>query len=175
MLFADGRRCQHILDQSAYRWMIDQMRRRLPPSGARFPWWGWYRWEGVRRAKPDLRSEGYLPKGQEGVRIELEMDNGEVLLSRFEDWDYVLNNWFLARDEREDDGFNRQVQKLGLRHSDPRPERLQSKVLRSWERIFDLGIRRRDWRGRYCAMGIQATFWELRHRDVRDVTHFTAR
>jgi len=74
VLLADGRRCDRYF-RSAYQWMIAQMRHRLPPSRGRFPWWAWCRWEGQRRAKPDLRAGGYLLKGQRGVRIELELED----------------------------------------------------------------------------------------------------
>jgi len=175
VLFADGRR--HDRDRVwafAYRWMADQMHRRLPPSKARFPWWGWYRYLGLHRPKPDLRAAGHLPDGQKGVRIELEINDREVLLSNFGDWHCVLNDSFLSRDEVENDQFDRERGKLAYTWGQY-PEPLRSKVIASWERIFDIGIRERDGRGRYCEKGIQATFWELRFKDVTDVTFFTAR
>lgn len=174
ILLADGRRCYHGT-ALAYRWMIDQMRRRLPPSQARFPWWGWYRWRGKENAKPDLRSGGHLPKGTKGVRLELDLNPQEVLLSDFADWHFPLNDFFLPFDETESEQFDREEKEAGYDCRGPRPEPLQSRVLTSWERIFDFTRECRDWRGRFRARDIQATFWELRMEHVRDVTFYTDR
>jgi hypothetical protein len=174
VLLVDGR-CGDRISPHAYHWMIEQMRRRLPPSKARFPWWGWYRWESVRRAKPDLRSGWHLARGTKGTRIELELDEREVLLSDFDDWHYVLNHWFLSHDKAENDQFDREQKKAGYYPWGQYPEPLRSKVLASWERIFDFAQPGHDWRGRFRTKAIQATFWELRLKDVTDVTFFTAR
>lgn len=174
VLFADGRRCDHTW-RPAYDWMIDQMRHRLPPSKARFAWWGWYRWRSKRRAEPDLRSGGHLPKGTRGVRLELDLDPQEVLLSDFADWHFPLNNFFLPLDEVESEQFDREEKEAAYDRRGPRPEPLQSKVCVSWERIFDFTRECRDWRGRFRARDIQATFWELRLKDVQDVTFYTDR
>jgi hypothetical protein len=174
VLFADGRHRDRSWDH-AYRWMIDQMRRRLPPSQARFPWWGWYRWEGARRARPDLRAGGHLDKGQKGVRIELDLEETEVLLSDFEKWHFVLGGWFLSYDEAEDEWFDREKTRLGYRYADPHPQLLKSRVRASWDHIFDLKGGDPDWLGKMSNRAIQATFWELRLKDVTDVMFFTDR
>lgn len=159
----------------AYHWMADQMRHRLPPSCARLPWWGWYRYAGVRRPKPDLRALGLLSAGLRGVRIELDLDDSGVLLSDFSGWHFVLNDSFLSHDEAESDQFDEEEKRVGWRYGTPRPEPLRSKVLASWERIFDFSTPERGWHGRFCTKAIQATFWELRLKDVTHMTFFTAR
>ncbi len=174
VLFADGR--HHYRDLGyAYQWMVDQMRRRLPPSKARFPWWGWYRYNGVRRPKPDLRAIAHLPTGQRGIRIELDLDDNQVLLSDFINWHAVLNHGFLGRDEAEYEQFDRERKKVGYYPWGQYPEPLRSKIRASWERIFDLSTREHDGHGRFYPTMIQATFWELRLKDVTDITFFTAR
>ena len=78
-----------------YLWMADQMERRLKvprPSKDAMPIWAWYQWEG-KRSKPDLRSAGHVPQGGKGVRLELQVADGRVLLSDFDLWHYVLNYW----------------------------------------------------------------------------------
>jgi hypothetical protein len=87
----------------------------------------------------------------------------------------VLNNCFLRRDEVEDEWFDRETKRVGYKRDGRFPELLQSKVIASWERIFDLAMVERDGCGRFYAKMIQATFWELRLKDVTDVTFFTAR
>ncbi len=87
----------------------------------------------------------------------------------------MLNNWFLGRSEREDEQFDRERANAGYGPDGRFPEPLQSKVAASWERIFDLTRARHNWLGRFSEKSIQATFWELRLKDVTDVTFFTAR
>ena len=174
VLLADGRYGWQNF-KPAYRWMAEQMRRRLPPSHARFPWWGWYRYRGVRRPKPDLRDTALLPKGQKGVRLELDLDDRGILLSDFGQWHNVLNNRFCSHDEAEDNRFDQEEKEADYRYDRPRPEALQSRVLASWERIFDLTGGDPEWLGKVSKRAIQATFWELRLQDVTDVTFFTAR
>ena len=38
---------------------------------------------------------GHLPKGERGVRLELQVADDRVLLSDFDLWHYVLNYWYL--------------------------------------------------------------------------------
>lgn len=173
VLLADGRRCDRYF-RAAYQWMTAQMRHRLPPSRGRFPWWGWCRYE-KHRAKPDLRAGGYLRKGQQGARIELELADDEVLLSDFNDWHYVLNGWFLADNEAEDGRFEQELEELGHKLFDPYPEFVRAKILASWERIFELRGGDPVWGTRPLRQSTQATFWELRLKDVTDVTFFTDR
>lgn len=45
----------------------------------------------------------------------------------------------------------------------------------SWNRIFELGRGDPAWRGKPSKRSIQAIFWELRLKDVTDVTFFTDR
>lgn len=54
VLFADGRHCLQDF-RPPYRWMIGQMRRRLPPSIARFPWWGKVSERGIQATFWELR------------------------------------------------------------------------------------------------------------------------
>ncbi len=173
VLLADGRR-YHRYFRAAYQWMTAQMRHRLPPSRARFPWWAWCRYE-KHRAKPDLRAGGYLRKGQQGARIELELANEEVLLSDFNDWHYVLNEWYLSDNEAEDEHFEQELEELGHKWSAPYRKPLQAKMHASWERIFELRGGDPVWGNRPLKRSVQATFWELRLKDVTDITFFTNR
>ncbi len=90
-----------------YKWMNAQMRKRLPACAhARYPWWGWTRWEGSTRPRPDLRCVAWWhPLGELSVRIELELPEEHVLLSDYDAWHAVLNGWFLSLSEQEDEAF----------------------------------------------------------------------
>ncbi len=99
-----------------YNWMVLQMERRIGPKppDVKFPVWGWYQWEDARRKMPDLRCSSHLPKGTEGVRLKINIDDCKVLLSDFETWHYVLNYWYLAQSEADFDRFEQELKKNNL-------------------------------------------------------------
>jgi hypothetical protein len=131
----DGRRaCHHFLP--AYRWMMEQMRRRVPAYGGGFPIWFWY------SPKPDLRESGCLDRGDRGLRIELELPRENVLLSDFQTWHCVLNRWHLSRSWRESREWDRKVKGYDQFRSEL-PASLEAELQATWERVFDLDLVRR--------------------------------
>ncbi len=168
-----------------YLWMAEQMERRLKvprPGKNAMPIWAWYQWEG-KRCKPDLRSGGHLPKGQPGVRLELQVADDRVLLSDFDLWHYVLNYWYLPASEKDCEAFEKKLVKAHLsfykyNHQHPLPHaQYRQAIEKSWERIFDVG-----WADRrhFIAVpknkkSIQATLWEILLTDVVRAKEFTAR
>ena len=174
VLRADGRRVwPHFRD--AYRWMSEQMRLRLPPNQARYPLWGWYRWDGTGRPRPDLRASAHLPRGTAGVRIEIELDDNLVLLSDFEAWHCVLNRCFNSLNEGEFEAFHAEMDAAGVVGPWPYPDPFGSRVESSWQRIFDLEGGDEDWCGPASRRCVQATFWELALSRIRRVDSFKAR
>lgn len=137
--------------------------------------WGWYHWEGKERPKPDLRSSGHLPKGATGVRIEFEIPENRVILSDFDAWHFVLNRWFLCLCEKEDKDFTEELERAGIPQRWPYPEPFRSRIINSWQCIFDQEAGDPEWRGSLSRRSIQATFWELKLSQVRHVDTFTAR
>ena len=95
----------------SYRWLCQKMEERGILLGGRPPIWAW-------TEKPDLRQGGYLSKGEKGVRMELLVPDNLILLSNFEAWHFVLNNWNLPYDVEDAD--------------------IDKKNEKSWERIFEL-------------------------------------
>jgi len=96
VLHADGRRVIKIY-RPAYRWMIQQMKKRLLKSLAGYPLWGWYRFSDVKNIKPDLRSKAMRHWGPKGIKyhlIKFEIDDDLVLLSRWDHWHSVLGGWY---------------------------------------------------------------------------------
>ena len=174
VLRADGRRVPpHFRD--AYRWMSEQMRLRLPSNPARYPLWGWYRWQGVGRSRPDLRYAGHLERRVPGVRIEVDLPDDVVLLSGFDAWHCVLNRSLLSLNEDEFEALSAQVNREGLDHRWPYPEPFHTQVVSSLQRMFDLDAGDPDWCGAPSDCSIQATFWELRLAQVRRFDAFIAR
>jgi hypothetical protein len=178
---------RHVMQEflGPYAWMAKQMERRLrtpKPSKNNMPIWTWYQWEGATRRKPDLRTGGYLPKGEQGVRVECQVIDDRVLLSDFDLWHYVLNYWYLPDSEKDGKAFEKKLARAGLSfygcsHQCPLPNRYHREIERSWERIFDV-----SWADRGYAIAhppekksIQATLWELVLNEVVEAREFSAR
>jgi len=153
-----------------YNWMRAQMGRRLPCYDSHYPWWGWH------TPRPDLRQSGHLPHGTQGVRLELEINPIEVLLSDFDAWHGVLNSGYLGLNEEEDEAWYRRFEAaVPNRWSWPPPEPWYSDILTSWERVFDLEALAASEYWQPGPRYIQATFEALRLVDVRKCTPFVAR
>lgn len=75
---AADERCVYPAFVSPYRWLIQQMQKRLPGYGGGWPIWFW------AEPKPDLRSPGHLEVGECGLRLELQLPRDQVLLLDFE-------------------------------------------------------------------------------------------
>ncbi len=134
----------------AYGWMAAALARKIePPTKSAAPVWAWLQCQGAARKKPDLRRAGHLASGMRGVRIELLIPPSRLLLSDFELWHYVLNNWAL----HDDSGSRR----------------------RNWRRIFDLDFTLEGVaRGRQHK-AIQAVFWTAPLSAVVRVDSFVAK
>lgn len=158
VLRADGRRAWRSL-RPHYRWMMDQMAKRIPGYTGRFPIWAWY------DPKPDLRATHYFSGGQRAVRIEFVVPDERVLLSDFGAWHIPLNWGYFddARTEEELDGRSDwwEERSGGARWEALSPE-LRAEMQQSWERVFDL-----DWLRKFPEMygngdfGIQAVLEEV--------------
>lgn len=167
---------------AAYRWMAEQMDKRLRVRRSTedaSPVWAWYQWDGGgRRRRPDLRSSGHLPRGERGVRIEFAIDDEMVVLSDFQLWHYVLNYWYLPASTDEGEAFEARVAEQGLSfyRTKPLPDpALDEAIRRSWERIFDLEWAEEDLASPRAEKSIQAALWELPLETVRRVDEFVAR
>ena len=150
-----------------YDWMCRQMRLRLPEYEGHYPWWAY-------DYKLDLRSFRRQVYGGRQVRLELAVPSERVLFSAYGAWHYVLNPMYLPQSveegkyERERDSWEEELRGHDLDpyqgHSLPEPWR--SRMVASWERIFDVDDLR-------DTNTIQACFERLDLRDVVKVTAFT--
>ncbi len=166
--------------QNAYQWMTEQLAQRAgpPPRGVTTPIWVWRQWRNAERPIPDLRATGHLPRGERGVRLELDVDPGRVLLSDFEQWHYVLNYWYLPRVVAEGERFERLVRSrdMSFYQTKPLPDPdLHAQIVASWERCFDLDWYNRSLSAKRSEKMIQGVMWTLRIEDVCRVTKFVAR
>lgn len=139
----------------AYAWMKQQMQARLSEYNGEQPLWLWIK-------KPDMRQTAHDEKGKEIVRLTVELEPRDVLLSDFEDWHFVLNDVFLADDEEEWNANN--AGQVAMTKEE------------SWERIFDY-YRPRDesWNGSIENVTLQGTTGRIPLEAVKKVEHFIAR
>ena len=96
--------------------------------------------------------------------MEISIPSEQVLLSDFDEWHSVLDDFLISDTEEESDAQDMYFESL----SDE--EQMKYKD-RNWERIFNIKHFKNDWvtRGDW----VQATFWELRAENVRKVRFFT--
>ena len=151
-----------------YDWLVRQMKQRIgpPPDKVTYPVWAWYQQQGKHR-KPDLRRERW-EVGCDGERfacLEIEIPDREVLLSDFDAWCMLLSDFLISDTEQEDRCLEAQYEAL----SPSEKRRMKEK---NRERVFNLSPLNNGWARR--GYEIQATFWELRLEQVRDVRFFRA-
>lgn len=165
----------------AYEWLARRMAEKIGrPSPEAMPLWAWRQWIGERRARPDLRASGHLPRGERGVRIEFEADPASVVLSDFNLWHFPLNYWYIGESEKDSEAFDAELAGRGLNQYRQKPllpdPVYHRRIEDSWDRVFDLdwGDWVHDKRGQ-SEKCIQATFWRLPLDEVVGVKRFTAR
>ena len=154
--------------RESYDWMCRQMRRRLPEYEGHYPWWAY-------DYKLDLRSFRYQSGTGRQVLLELALPPEQVLFSAYGAWHFVLGPSYLpyALDnegwECEDNAWKKELKENGLDpyQEHPLPEPWHSRMVASWERIFDVDDLR-------DTNTIQACFERLELNDVVTVTEFTA-
>ncbi len=161
----------------AYDWMIAKMTERglTRPHPEVYPIWAFYRWEGVARPKPDLRSYYIKASGSQGRQVLLTVDipDERVLLSDYFAW-YSCLNYCYAGTVKASEAFDRRLRKAyGPQANFGRlPEPFHQELLVSWDRVLDLAAARRVQHYAKDKQIIQATFWELHATEVTAVVAF---
>lgn len=176
--------CQDDL-RYAYNWISHKMIEAniLPSNKIHYPVWAWYQWEGKRKRR-DMRESGYAMRGEKIVQLTIEADDQDVLLSDFDLFHYPLNYWYLPLDEADDATFERDYKNAGFTWHDLKDFQIQSeemlllraKIIKSWDRIFDLGRQDDGWLyGSNETKSIQATLWQVNLEQVVTAEVFIAK
>ena len=119
---------------------------------------------------PDLRSSGHLQSGTLGIRLELQVDPTDVLLSDFDLWHYVLNYWYLPSSAKDGDKFERTLREAGLSFYETKPlpdAKSHQQIVKSWERIFNIEWTQRSLAFPKSRKSIQACLWQVDNHVVR--------
>ena len=156
-----------------YGWIVKKLDEKDPkPDNVDYPIWAWHRFNGKEK-KPDLRHSCYGTRGDKMVCLELEIPDEKVLLTDFDLWHFVLNDWWLDTSmfkygftEEEYDLNHKWFKGLSKEEQEKEKEK-------SWEMVLNIEPFENDWiaRGGY----VQAVFWELKMELVKKVQYFTAR
>ena len=163
----------------SYDWMIKKMEEKLGkrPTNCTLPIWAWYRHRDEYYPKPDLRTIVWqYPKNCKRVIIELEIPRNKVLLSDFESWHHVLNNWYLPISAKDSHKFDNEAKKAGVDlYREEHPKNFQDRIEASWDRVFDLNGLSNYTSGPKRNRSIQATLWEIFRINVTTVKEFNGR
>lgn len=171
----------HPDDEVSYRWMTEQLERHcgFRPSECSVPLWSWYQRHHEGERFPNADEPLLLAPGTAGVLIHFRVPACLVLLSDFDRWNAAYGLSYVPINEADDDRFYDELTRRGI----PRgfqyhllPEDIRAKVMRSWERVFDI-----DTPDPYISPGdrsrksIQAVLWEIRQDQIYRVEPFVAR
>ncbi|WP_146208078.1 DUF3841 domain-containing protein [Azospirillum sp. TSH64] len=118
---------------SPYDWMRERLAELMPRFSGDYPVWGWLKRPSTR---PSIWGKA---AGEATVLVSAIVPRHRILLSDFDDWHAVLNDWYLSRTEAEDN----EVEAAG--GATPSQRR------KSWLRVFETGHPRSpeemQWRG----------------------------
>ena len=118
-----------------YRWLTRGCKRFVPdiPEWADLPIW---------LAMTDAQRLGAAP---DTISLTLEVPKSSLFLVDYDQWGYVVNHWYLPRDEADDNRHNAELKSYGIANEaalittnkgNHYPQ-LKSKIIRSWDRLFE--------------------------------------
>ena len=149
--------------EQAYLWLEEQMKSvgivRKNPDDPLV--WAWHTYA-CEHICPPLDNVDVWTYPRDEVMLEVEVPDDQVMLSDFDKWHDVLNNWYCNSGLNEDD-FDREMDWFELL-----PLKKQEVVKKeSWKRIFDTTRFYNGWasNGYY----VQATFFGLTKDQIRRV------
>jgi hypothetical protein len=153
----------------SYRWLVEQLKQRIPAYPGTLPWWAYCE-------KPDLRWVRHCrPAGQREVRLELEPCPDSFLTFPSWAWDDVYCGHYLSFEREEHDEWMGEMrQAVPDEDGWPLPEPWRTQLEASWLRLFDRDLPSHSWDHEAISEpgSRQAVLGVLRLEEVRQVTHF---
>lgn len=144
--------------EEPYKWMIFQMKRRIPNYDKDgYPIWVWKR-------RVNRNEKALFKKGTRGVILTLEIPENQILWSDSNSWHSVLNNGPVTDNEKQWEEY--------IKDEDRYP------VVESWEKIFDFNYFRnadKEWHGEFDEQWIQGVTPRITMEQVQKVTRFIAK
>lgn len=152
----------------AYAWLREEMKKRQIEShiSESHLCWGWAQWWGKKKM-PDKRYKtvNRFFENEPFVMLELDVPENRILLTDFDAWHFVLNEWFLGS-EKDMDTFDAQYD----RHD--KTIECREKIRQSWQLIFDLPRVCEHLEFKPEEQIVQATFFDILYTDVQKVHFF---
>ena len=155
----------------AYDWLREKMEERIgeAPDKERYPVWAWYSMDGEYS---NILGEDWIK--EDDYLLVLDIPDDRVVLTDFNAWHYVLNNWYYAP-ELKDKEYDKMTEKYKRFLYGPGITSSKD-VRKTWEKIFldekPSGIYSEvhtfDENDKPIVEKniVQATFWEIRQEDV---------
>ena len=132
----------------AYNWYVQKAKTLIPmPEGSQYPIW------------LSTCEEFGMRLTEDNVILEIEVDSEKALIFDMEKWSYIVNFWYLPRDDNDKENHEMELKRYGISNeasiflNNYHPF-LRSKVEKSWEGLFDDGFKLSDL--------TVATLWEIR-------------
>ncbi len=148
---------------NAYKWISNQMKKKIgnPPQDVEYPIWAWYLIEGKNK-RPDMRRAG-IRVTEKSVLFEIEVPDSEVLLTEFDGWHCVLNDFINYKSSylTSDEEYESEMEKEEAFYASLSEQEKELYKARSWEKIICTPT------SSYSC--IQATFWELKKSQIKRV------
>lgn len=158
---------EDVQSKNAYNFMAKVMKERIgyPPDHVRYPWWAWYKTNGLNK-KPDLRKMEFRFR-EDMYCLELELPDKEVLLSDEEMWHCPLNGSPIIMEEGEVAWEEQYDWYQGLNDEVKKKE-----IEKTWHHCFDISNNTKLYTSHQW---IQATFWSLKLENVKEIRFVKAK
>lgn len=160
----------------SYDWISDRMEERIGPKPNHdvYPTWAYYHWYGAKKKKPDLRYTGArcFAEKRTCALMTLEIPDNEVLLSDYDTWHCVLNQWYLGEEKRSGEIWDITRENKHWREYKDYPNWLKQELYESWLNVFDMELSRKYFEIEEEHQTIQATFWQIKPEYVKEAVKF---
>ncbi len=170
-----------------YQWLMDQMDQRglKKPRKLSYPIYFWIQWKNTWKRKPDLRHYVWdAQKNMPYIRIECDIPEENILIFNHDNWCRTFQNGYLPDSIEDFDTYWENLKNIEALSTFQYPLKqgkfyeLQSKIVKSWEKIFDLNYNVPDDSvdpKKKQEQRVIGTVWKIDLDWVTDVTHFNGR
>lgn len=141
-----------------YHWYIKRAEKIVPRENKdQYPIWA------------STAYENRLHVAEDTYLLELEVPEDQAVITDFDKWGYVVNYWYVPKNKGDEKAHNEELKKLGIGdesaivmgHKGNFYPLLRDKILKSWDRIFEIESHER--------VMTQATLWEIKEAWVMKV------
>lgn len=159
-----------------YEWILEKMNDKInvKPQSSSYPLWAWVKY-GRRKCPSKHKTLNYFSKDEDIlVKITFHKNEDDLLLTNFNRFSFLLNNWYIPTDKKDLEQFKLKLSKNHITNDDlkafMRPDKFlehrQDKeyieIVKEIRTRFDLILNTDD-------DTVQACFWQLDLKDIIQV------